>query len=76
MGWASGGAIFDRVAHALIAADASDEIKRTCLGPLIVELQSSDWDTEDESLYEFQSDPVIVALFAEHGVVLAGDDDA
>jgi hypothetical protein len=75
MGWASGGAIFDRVANALIAANASDDIKRTCLGPLIDALQEGDWDTEHESLEEFADDPVIVEVFAEHGVTLGGDDD-
>lgn len=75
MGWSSGGLIFDRVADALIAANASDEIKRTCLGPLIDELQNGDWDTEYSSLEEYKDDPVIVAVFAEHGVTLGGDDD-
>lgn len=74
MGWASGGRIFDRVAAALIKADADDDVKRTTLGTLIDALQDGDWDTETESLIEFQNDPVILALFAEHGITLAGDD--
>lgn len=75
MGWASGGAIFDRVAHALIEANASDEVKRNCLGPLIDALQEGDWDTEYESAEEFANDPAIVALFAERGIVDIDDED-
>lgn len=74
MGWASASRIFDPVAQGLIDAGASEEIKRRVLGDLIGTLQGEDWDTEDESLEEFKDDPVIVELFAEHGVRLAGDD--
>lgn len=75
MGWASAGPeIFDPVPQGLIDAGASDEIKRRVLGPLIGKLQGEDWDTEDESLEEFRNDPVIVALFAEHGITLAGEN--
>ena len=75
MGWASASRIFDPVAKGLIDAGASEEIKRRVLGDLIGTLQGEDWDTEDESLEEFRDDPVIVELFAEHGVRLAGDED-
>lgn len=75
MGWASGGRIFDNVAYALTRAKASDEIKRDCLGPLIDALQDEDWDTEHDSLEAFADDPVIVDLFAEHGVTFGGEDD-
>lgn len=74
MGWASGGLIFDRVADAFIAANASDDVKRTCLGPLIEQLQEGDWDTEHESLERYASDPVIVGLFAERGITLDEDE--
>lgn len=74
MGWASGGRIFDSVAQGLIDARASEEVKRRVLGDLIEALQREDWDTEDESLEAFKGDPVIVELFAEHGVELAGDE--
>lgn len=70
MGWASAGEIFDPVAQALINSGADEYTKRTVLGPLIRQLQAGDWDTEDESLHEFKNDPVIVALFKKHGVVL------
>lgn len=75
MGWASAGRIFDPVAQGLIDAGASEEIKRRVLGTLIGTLQGEDWDTEDESLEEFRGDPVIVELFAEHGITLGDDDD-
>jgi hypothetical protein len=70
MGWASGGEIFDRVAAGLIAAEADDVTKIAVLGPLIDSLCDGDWDTLDESLYEFKDDPVIVELFKGRGVVL------
>lgn len=71
MGWGSAGyRIFDPVAKGLIEAGASEEIKRRVLGGLIKELRQDDWDTEVDSLIDFQHDPVIVAIFAEHGVTL------
>jgi hypothetical protein len=74
MGWASASRIFDPVAQGLIDAGASEEIKRRVLGDLIGVLQGEDWDTEDESLEEFGDDPVIVAVFAEHGIKLHDDE--
>jgi len=68
MGWASAGAIFDKVADGLIAANASDEIKHRVLSDLVKALQDEDWDTEYESLDKYADDPMIVAVFAEHGV--------
>jgi hypothetical protein len=68
MGWASASEIFDPVAHALIECNAPDETKRRVLGMLIDKLRDNDWDTEDESLQEFRSDPLIVSLFYERGV--------
>jgi hypothetical protein len=67
MGWASAGTIFDPVAQALIDLDATDDMKRGVLGPLIDQLTGEDWDTCDESANKFRDDPVIVALFAERG---------
>lgn len=68
MGWSSAGYIFENVARSLIATEAPDDIKRHVLGNLCQELQEGDWDTEDESLAEFRGDPVIVQVFADHGV--------
>lgn len=73
MGWASAGLIFNNVARSLIAASASEDIKRHTLGVLIDDLRDGDWDTEDESLEEFQHDAVIVDLFAQRGIHLATD---
>lgn len=76
MSWGSAGhSIFDPVAQGLIDAKASAEIKHRVLGGLIGELREMDWDTEHDSLDRFRDDPVIVAIFAEHGVTLGGDDD-
>lgn len=72
MGWASGGDIFDTVARSLIDARASNHVKREVLGPLVDKLQDGDWDTEDESLEKFRADPVIVQVFADHGI---GEDE-
>lgn len=70
VGWASAGTIFDNMARALIAANASEDIKRQALGQLIDDLQEGDWDTEHESLEQFQRDAVIVDLFAQRGIHL------
>lgn len=76
MGWGSAGfRIFDPVATALIDAGASEEIKRQVLPGLIEELRANDWDTEHDSLDRFGDDPVIVAIFAEHGISDSADDD-
>lgn len=71
MGWASAAEIFDPVAQGLLDAKASGEIKRRVLGPLIGKLLGEDWDTADYSLEQFRGDPVIVEVFAEHGITLA-----
>lgn len=75
MGWASAGEIFDPVAQALCELNASEQVKRGVLRPLIRHLQDGDWDTEHESLAAFAHDPVIVDVFREQGVVLTEEDD-
>lgn len=71
MGWGSAGyRIFDPVAQALVEVNAPEEVKRRVLGDLFAVLTEEDWDTEYDSLLRFQDDPVIVAVFAEHGVTL------
>jgi hypothetical protein len=67
MGWASGGAHFNDVADALISAGASDEIKTKVCSALISSLGYGDWDTQGESLGEYEDDPAIVQAFREHG---------
>ncbi|MEU0018009.1 hypothetical protein ABZ173_10100 [Streptomyces rochei] len=71
MGWNSANRIFDPVARALIDTGADDNTKRKVLGDLISELQDGDWDTEDESLEDFLTDPAIVKAFADKGVHLS-----
>lgn len=75
MGWNTGGDIFDPVARALVDLGADEKTKRTVLGKLIDTLQANDWDTEDESLYAFRDDPVIVDLFHEAGVSIEEEDE-
>lgn len=75
MGWSRGDDVFNHVAQKLIDERVDGRTKRICLGALIEGLKHADWDTEDESLWEFRDDPVIVAVFAEHGITLDGDDD-
>jgi hypothetical protein len=74
MGWGSAYQIFNDQADALIAAGASDEIKRAVLGKLIRSLRDGDWDTELDSLQDYLGDPAIVAAFADNGIVW-GDDE-
>jgi hypothetical protein len=75
MGWSSGGYHFGPVAEALIKLGASDEVKTGVCSALIESLQGGDWDTEGESLGEFQDDPAIVAAFREQGVFLEYCDE-
>lgn len=70
MGWASAGAIFDPVAKAMVELGAPDEMKTRVLSTLIGTLQDGDWDTEEESLGQFQHDPAIVEAFRQHGVIV------
>lgn len=69
MGWASAGAVFDRIANALIDANAAPMLKRAVLAPLADVLRDGDWDTVDESIDTFADDPVIASVLvaALHG---------
>jgi hypothetical protein len=70
MGWASAGAIFDPVAKAMVELNAPDDMKIRVLGDLIGALKDGDWDTEHESLDEFEGDPAIVEAFRKNGVIV------
>lgn len=70
MGWASGGEVFDPVARELQGAAAPVEVRERVCRVLIDALQNRGWDTEGESLGEFQDDPAIVRAFKANGVVL------
>lgn len=74
MGWASAGEIFDPVAQAMIDLGATAEMTTKVLSTLIAQLQEGDWDTEDESLGEFQDHPAIVEAFRQNGIVLPCDE--
>lgn len=73
MGWGSAYEIFNAAADALIAANASDEIKETTLTKLIAKLQSDDWDTELDSLQSYLDDPAIVRAFAANDITWPED---
>lgn len=75
MGWASGGEIFDPVARKLIDLDVPDRVRREICTVLIAGLQSRGWDTEGESLGEFQDDPSIVTAFRENGIIRTCADE-
>jgi hypothetical protein len=70
MGWCSAGNIFDPVARAMQRTGATDEQKTEVLSALIKTLHDGDWDTDGESLGEFQDDPAIVEAFRRNGTVL------
>lgn len=71
MGWASGGEVFDPIATKLINLNASDIVMFEICSTLIRGLQERGWDTEAESLGEFQDYPEIVAAFAACGIEMS-----
>lgn len=75
MGWASAGYIFDPVASAMQRVGATDEQKTEVLSVLIKALHDGDWDTDGESLGEFEGDPAIVEAFRRNGVFVTCDDE-
>lgn len=75
MGWGSAYGIFNSTADALIAANASDEIKERTLTKLIAKLQADDWDTELDSLQSYLDHPAIVRAFATQGITWPHDDE-
>lgn len=70
MGWASGGDVFEPVARKLIEHGAGDDLKREVCSVLIGALRDRGWDTEQESLSEFDDDEAIMSAFREHGIVV------
>ncbi len=68
MGWASAGGIFGAMASSLIRAGASEELLASACRDMIDRLRQDDWDTLDESLEQFEDNPVIVRVFGEFGV--------
>lgn len=75
MGWASASQYFDVVADALIESGASPEVKVAVCSALIKSLHAGDWDTDGESLGQYEGDPAIVQAFRENGVVVECNDE-
>jgi hypothetical protein len=76
MGWSAGNTVFDPVARKARELGLSDEQVTELLTILIRELQDRDWDTEDESLEEFEDDAAIVEAFRRQGIyVRCGEED-
>jgi hypothetical protein len=70
MGWASANPIFDETARKMIELKVPDEIITEVLSVLIDQLQQGDWDTEGESLGDFQEYPAIVEAFRRHDIIV------
>jgi hypothetical protein len=64
MGWSGASDIFNVVADAM-RDSGRDDVE--LLDRLIGELNSGDWDTQDESLEEFATYPPAVEAFRRHG---------
>lgn len=71
MGWASAGEIFDATAHVVLRKyeDSNIDFEQAVeiLGVLARKLRDGDCDTEDESVWEFQKHPVILAALKVAG---------
>lgn len=62
MGWASGGEIFDRVAHALVKRDDVPDAAVTAIcADLADALRDGGWDTVDDSVQKFRNHPAVLA---------------
>jgi hypothetical protein len=70
MGWASGNGIFDPVARKTRELGLTEQQRTEILTVLIHEMQMHDWDTEGESLDEFQDDKAVVEAFRRNEVIL------
>lgn len=72
MGWSSGGCYFSGAADQLIKhrkmGNVNDAAITDVLSALIYDLQQGDWDTEGESLGDYQEHPAIVEAFKLNGV--------
>jgi hypothetical protein len=79
MGWASANEIFDPVARKTAELGIPDGQRADLLETLIRQLQQGDWDTEDESLSQFENDPAVVEAFRRCDIIVhcgaAGEED-
>lgn len=76
MGWNSAKPIFDRVARKTKELGVPDEQRTEILDVLIKELQAGDWDTEDESLYEFRGDAAVTEAFRRNDITADEDEES
>lgn len=78
MGWNNGNDIFNPVARKALELGLTDEQVTGLLTVLIAEMQKCDWDTEGESLDEFESHPAVVEAFRRNNIIIKcgeqGDD--
>lgn len=65
MGWASAGAIFDRVAAALVDHNVPDDVVTSTCASLIEALTAEDWDTVGISIDRFSDEPAVIAAFRQ-----------
>lgn len=65
MGWASAGAIFDRVTSALVDNNVPDDVVTSTCASLIEALTAEDWDTVGESIDRFSGEPAVIAAFRQ-----------
>jgi hypothetical protein len=70
MGWASAGSIFDPVADAMIRTGVAGEQMTEVLSVLIKALHDGDWDTDGESLGQYEDHPAIVEAFRRNGTLV------
>lgn len=70
MGWAGANEIFDPVARKMGELGVEPSAKTEVLASLINLLQMNDWDTEGESLGEFEDDEAVVEAFRRNGVIV------
>jgi hypothetical protein len=68
--------VFDEVARKMSELGVADDIRTEVLSVLISQLQEYDWDTEDESLAEFEDDPAVVEAFRRNDIVIRCGGDA
>lgn len=73
MGWASGDEVFEPVARKLLDTCDDQVVITEVLAVLINGLQEHGWDTEGESLGEFQDDEAVVEAFRRCGIVIKCD---
>lgn len=80
MGWGSANDIVEPQIEIMKTAVENEEMPEqlaiTLLSDLIEQCQAGDWDTEDETLEQYDHIPWVVKAFERHGIVTrVGDQD-